>query len=80
MGIHQTMEKDKATAINNDMVRCRMTIKELYEEAKAMGKEEYEMVTVEMGKDRTYRWYEVKPRYGENVDFVYMEIGGEVAE
>ena len=57
-----------------------MTIKEFYESAKAMGKEEYEMVTVEMGKDRTYRWCEVKPRYGENGKFVYMEIGGEVAE
>ena len=57
-----------------------MTIKEFYESAKAMGKEDYEMVTVEMGKDRTYRWYEVKPRYGENGNFVYMEIGGEVAE
>ena len=57
-----------------------MTIKEFYEEAKKLGKENYEMVTVEMGKDRTYRWYEVKPRYGENGKFVYMEIGGEVAE
>ena len=44
------------------------------------GKEEYEMVIIEMGKDRKYRWYEVKPRYGENGKFVYMEIGGEVAE
>ena len=57
-----------------------MTIKEFYEEAKAQGKEDYEMVTVEMGKDRKYLWYRVKPRYGENGDFVYMEIGGEMAE
>ena len=57
-----------------------MTIKELYEKAKAEGKEDYEMVTVEMGKDRKYRWCEVKPRYGKNGDFVYMEIGGVVAE
>jgi len=54
-----------------------MTIKEFYESAKAMGKEDYEMVTVEMGKDRIYRWYEVKPRYGENGNAVFMEIGGE---
>ena len=57
-----------------------MTIKELYESAKAQGKEDYEMVVVKMGKDRTYRWLKVKPRYGENGNFVYMEIGGEVAE
>ena len=55
-----------------------MTIKDFYEEAKSMGKEDYEMITVEMGKDRTYRWLKVTPRYGENGDFVYMEIGGEV--
>ena len=56
-----------------------MTIKELYEEAKAMGKEDYEMVIIEMGKDRKYRWLKVTPRYGENGKFVFMEIGGEVA-
>jgi hypothetical protein len=53
-----------------------MTIKEFYEEAKAQGKEDYEMVTIEMGKDRTYRWYEVKPRYGISGKVVFMEIGG----
>lgn len=53
-----------------------MTIKEFYESAKAMGKENYEMVIIEMGKDRKYRWLKVKPRYGENGNFVYMEIGG----
>ena len=57
-----------------------MTIKEFYEEAISMGKENCEMVVVKMEKDRKYRWYEVKPRYGESGDFVYMEIGGEVAE
>ena len=57
-----------------------MTIKDFYESAKAMGKENYEMVIIEMGKDRKYRWLKVTPRYGENGDFVYMEIGGEVAE
>ena len=57
-----------------------MTIKEFYEEAKAQDKEDCEMITVEMGKDRTYRWYKLKPRYGENGDFVYMEIGMVVAE
>lgn len=55
-----------------------MTIKEFYESAKAMGKENYEMVIIEMGKDRTYRWYEVKPRYGENGNVVFMELGGVV--
>ena len=57
-----------------------MTIKELYEEAKAQGKENCKMITIKMGKDRKYRWYELKPRYGENGDFVFMEIGGVVAE
>ena len=57
-----------------------MTIKDFYEEAKSMGKEDYEMAVVKMGKDRTYRWHEVKPRYGENGKFVYMEIGGEKHE
>lgn len=57
-----------------------MTIKEFYEEAKAMGKEDYEMIVVKMEKDRKYRWFKVKPRYGENGKFVYMEIGGEVAK
>ena len=55
-----------------------MTIKEFYKQAKKLGKEDYEMVIIEMGKDRKYRWLKVKPRYGENGDFVYMEIGGEV--
>ena len=57
-----------------------MTIKEFYESAKAMGKENCEMIVVKMGKDRKNRWLKVKPRYGENGNFVYMEIGGEVAE
>lgn len=57
-----------------------MTIKELYENAKAQGKEDYEMVTVEMGKDRKYRWRKVKPRYGISEKVVFMEIGGEVAK
>ena len=57
-----------------------MTIKEFYEEAKTQGKENYKMITIEMGKDRKYRWYKVKPRYGENGNFVYMEIGKVMAE
>ena len=57
-----------------------MTIKELYEKAKADGKEDYEMVTVEMGKDRKYRWCEVKLRYGIRGNVVFMETGGEVAK
>lgn len=57
-----------------------MTIKEFYESAKAMGKENYEMVIIEMGKDRKYRWYRVKPRYGIMGNVVFMEIGGVVAE
>lgn len=55
-----------------------MTIKEFYESAKAMGKENYEMIVVKMEKDRKNRWFKVTQRYGENGDFVYMEIGGEV--
>lgn len=54
-----------------------MTIKEFYESAKAQGKEDYEMVTVEMGKDRKYRWHEVKPRYGEMVSlFTWKSVVG----
>ena len=57
-----------------------MTIKEFYESAKAMGKEDYEMVIIKMGKDRTYRWHEVKPRYGIRGNVVFMEIGGGLKE
>lgn len=57
-----------------------MTIKEFYESAKAMGKENYEMVIIEMGKDRKCRWFKLTPRYGENGNFVYMELGRVVAE
>lgn len=57
-----------------------MTIKELYEEAKEKGREDYEMVTIETGKNRKYRWCKLKPRYGENGKVVFMEKGGEVAE
>ena len=57
-----------------------MTIKEFYEEAKAMGKEECEMITVEMGKDREYKWFKVKPRYGIKGNVVFVEKGGVVAE
>lgn len=52
-----------------------MTIKEFYEKAKEQGKEECEMVIIKMGRDRKDRWYRVKPRYGENGNFVFMEIG-----
>ncbi len=55
-----------------------MTIKEFYEEAKVQGKENYKMITVKMGKDRKYRWYELKPRYGIRRNVVCMEIGGRV--
>lgn len=55
-----------------------MTIKELYKEAKAQGKEEYEMIIIKMGKDREYRWFKVKPRYGINGKVVIMEIDGEI--
>ena len=55
-----------------------MTIKELYEKAKAQGKEDYEMVTIEMGKDRKYRLYLIKPRYGRLTNVVFMELGGVV--
>ena len=55
-----------------------MTIKEFYESAKAMGKENCEMITVEMGKNREYKWFKVKPRYGIKGNVVFMEIGGEV--
>ena len=51
-----------------------MTIKEFYESAKAMGKEDYEMVTVEMGKDRKYQLYFIKPRYGRLTNVVFMEL------
>lgn len=57
-----------------------MTIKEFYKEAKAQGKEDYEMVTVKMGKDRKDRWFKLIPRYGIRGNVVYMEIGGVVAE
>lgn len=57
-----------------------MTIKEFYEQAKAQGKEDYEMVTVEMEKDREYRWFKVKPRYGVSKKVVFMEIGGWLKE
>ena len=57
-----------------------MTIKEFYESAKAMGKENYEMVIIEMGKDRKCRWIKVTPRYGISEKVVFMEIGGVVAE
>ena len=57
-----------------------MTIKELYEKAKAEGKEDYEMIVVKMGKDRKCRWIKVTPRYGISEKVVFMEIGGVVAE
>ena len=57
-----------------------MTIKDFYEEAKSMGKEDYEMVTIEMVKDRKCRWIKVTPRYGISEKVVFMEIGGVVAE
>lgn len=52
-----------------------MTIKEFYEKAKSMGKENCEMITIKMGKDRKYQRHKIKPRYGKNGDFVYIEIG-----
>lgn len=51
-----------------------MTVKEFYKQAKKLGKEDYEMIAVKMGKDRTYIWHEVKPRYGISVNVVFMEI------
>ena len=55
-----------------------MTIKEFYEEAKAQGKENYEIITTEMGKDREYRWLKIKPRYGVGGNVVFMEIDSEL--
>ena len=52
-----------------------MTIKEFYEEAKAMGKEDYEMIVVETAKDRKNRWIKITPRYGISEKVVFMEIG-----
>ena len=54
-----------------------MTIKEFYEEAISMGKENCEMIAIKMGKDRKNIWHKVKPRYGIG-EVVFMEIGGEV--
>ena len=51
-----------------------MTIKEFYENAKAQGKEDYEMIITEMGNDREYLWFKVKPRYGVGGNVVFMEI------
>ena len=53
-----------------------MTIKEFYEKAKAKGKEEYEIITVKMDKDRKCRWFKLIPRYGIRGNVVFMEIGG----
>ena len=53
-----------------------MTIKEFYEKAKAQGKEEYEIITVKMDKDRKYRWFKLIPRHGIRGNVVFMEIGG----
>lgn len=55
-----------------------MTIKEFYEEAISQGKENYEMVTIKMGRDREYRWLKVIPRYGIRGNVVFMELGGEM--
>lgn len=55
-----------------------MTIKEFYEKAISMGKENCEMIVVKMGKDRKNRWLKVKPRYGIKENVVFMEISSEV--
>ena len=55
-----------------------MTIKEFYKEAMSQGKENYEMVTIKMGKDRKDRWLKVIPRYGIRGNVVFLELGGEI--
>ena len=57
-----------------------MTIEEFYEQAKMQGKQDYEMITIEMGKDREYRWFKVKPRYGVGGKVVFMEVCDGVKE
>lgn len=54
-----------------------MTIKEFYNQAQLLGKEDYNMITIEMVKDREYRWFNIIPRYGIRDKVVIMEIGKE---
>ena len=55
-----------------------MTIKEFYEEAMSQRKENYEIITIKMGKDRKDRWFKLIPRYGIRGNVVFMELGGEI--
>lgn len=52
-----------------------MTIEEFYRDAKEKGKEDYEMVVIEMLKNREYYTYLSKPRYSVYKKLVIMETG-----
>lgn len=57
-----------------------MTVEEFYRDAKEKGKEDYEMVVIEMLKDREYYTFLSKPRYSIYKKLVIMETGEEYKE